>query len=102
MPYITDAERNCQRDGGKPLRNLGEQVGNAISGDGDLQYVIAVVIQTLMEKKGLRYAHCRNIMGDLIGAIGEFKRCVVDPYEAQKAEENGPVYDLQKMRRKGY
>lgn len=102
MPYIEPDQREWSREGGKSLKDTATLLGKQISNGGDLQYALAQTIQTYMEKTGLRYAHCEDIMGALTGAIREFQRCVVDPYEAQKADDNGPVYDLNRMTRKGY
>ena len=111
MPYINQVRRNelldlhvGNADGAISRHDLGMAIGEAMENGGDFQYMVAVALQTFMENNGLRYEkQCEAIMGALTGALGEFQRCVVDVYEAEKAEENGPVYDLSRIPgRKGY
>ena len=103
MPYITEERRNemVELPSFTPFkssrRNLGVAMGEAMENGGDLQYMLAEVIQRYLERKGLRYARCEEVMGALDGASKEFYRKVVAPYEETKIRENGLVYDLTRM-----
>lgn len=81
---------------------IGKMMGVAMRNGGDLQYMLAVAIQVYIEKNGLRYQNCQDIMGALTGANAEFIRCIVSPYEEQKIADNGPVYNLAALTSKGY
>ena len=87
MPYILKEDR-------KGRKAVGLALGKVMRNGGDLQYMLAVAIQTYLEKTGLRYGNCEDIMGALTGANAEFIRCIVAPYEKQKALENGGVYSV--------
>ncbi len=93
MPYITEKDRPrvCYVDytNSIPMLKINlEQIYTA----GEMQYAIAEIIKSYIERKGLNYQHCNDIMGALIGAQMEFYRKVVGPYESKKEEQNGPVY----------
>jgi len=86
MPYIAEAGRSKLTYSPSPI--------NA----GEMQYVIAKMIQKYLERKAeengeVRYQDMNDIMGALAGAQMEFYREVVVPYEDKKIEENGFVYD---------
>jgi hypothetical protein len=49
------------------------------------------MIKSYIERKGLNYQHCNDIMGALAGAQMEFYRKVVEPYEEEKEKINGPI-----------
>ena len=110
MPYIPPEDRtDCVGDNhegdiyiGMSRESIGELVGDAMRNGGDLQYILAVAVQRHLENTGLRYQYCQDIMGALTGAQAEFYRCVVGPYEDAKIEENGAVYDLQKLENTSY
>ena len=98
MPYIKPQDRTTPIEEGLMAReDIGVAMGNGMRNCGDLQYMIAVAIQTYLENTGLQYAHCEDIMGALSGAKAEFIRCIVNPYEQEKLEQNGGVYDSTKM-----
>lgn len=58
---------------------------------GELQYAMAVMFKSYIERKGLNYQHCNDVMGALAGAQMEFNRQVVAPYEIKKEKLNGPI-----------
>lgn len=62
-----------------------------IKNAGEVQYAIAVIIKSYIERKGLKYQHCNDILGALAGAQMEFYRRTVVPYEDEKIKENGDV-----------
>ena len=81
MPYIKQHERS-------------KFIIPAVSSGGELQYMIAAMIQAHLERKEeVRYKDLEEILGALAGAQHEFYREVVAPYEDEKMEENGGVYD---------
>ena len=106
MPYIPQKDRTealkTRRVSSISKEEIGVTMGEAMRNGGDLQYMLAVAIQVYLEKKGLRYQNCQDIMGALTGANAEFIRCVVSPYEDQKIAENGAVYSLENLTSKGY
>ena len=102
MPYISEKDRSevlfflsPQYPDKAVLINreyLGELVGDACRNGGDLQYILAVALDQYLQKHGLRYQQLQDIMGALSGALAEFQRVVVNPYEQIKIHENGKVY----------
>lgn len=88
MPYI----KQCDRD--NIVDDTGYRVtieSNKITNAGELQYAIAVMIKSYLERKGLNYQNCNDIMGALAGAQMEFYRRTVAPYEDLKIKENGDI-----------
>ena len=63
---------------------------------GEMQYAIAVIIKSFIERKCLNYQNCNDVMGALVGAQQEFYRRVVAPYEEEKIKENGDVTPFSK------
>jgi hypothetical protein len=60
---------------------------------GELQYLIAEMIQGYITDKGpYNYQTLNDVMGALAGAQMEFYRKVVAPYENKKEILNGSVY----------
>ena len=59
---------------------------------GEVQWLIAELVNAYIENKGLNYQHCQDMLGALSGAHAEFYREVVAPYEDLKKKENGRVY----------
>ena len=80
MPYIPKEDRVTARI-----------LVNAVEDGAELQYVIARMIQRMIGDD-YRYKDLEMVMGALTGALREFQRCVVDPYEQKKLEENGGIY----------
>jgi len=50
------------------------------------------MFKSYIERKGLNYQNCNDIMGALAGAQMEFYREVVSKYEDKKIKQNGGVY----------
>ena len=91
MPYINKEDR-------EPINSSS---GSFVPRDGaELQYAIARLINLhyhyveATSVFGIRYRHMESIMGALSGATIEHYRCVVAPYEDDKIEENGGVYNV--------
>lgn len=97
MPYIKKSDRGkiCDymdiSDNGAIF--IGEKIirYKKISTAGELQYAMAVMFKSYMERKGLSYQNCNDIMGALAGAQQEFYRRTVVPYEDKKIEDNGDI-----------
>lgn len=60
---------------------------------GELNYAITMLVIEYLQREGLSYKTCNDIVGAMESAKMEFYRRVVSPYENQKAFENGDVYD---------
>jgi len=89
MPYIRQSDRYhivVKEKPNYPKINIDE-----VKSAGDIQYAIAYMLKNYMERKGLNYQNCNDVMGALAGAQMEFYRKVVAPYEDLKIEENGDV-----------
>lgn len=92
MPYIKDNRRNKIYINSHGFGNdaiLFENIQNA----GELQYAMAVMINSYLQRNSLNYQLLNDVMGALSGADAEFYRKVVVPYEEAKEKENGPVYN---------
>lgn len=60
---------------------------------GELNYQITKLIDSFIMRKGLNYATLNSMVGVLECAKLELYRRVAAPYEDEKCEENGDVYD---------
>lgn len=84
MPYIN--------------KNAREKFDNDFSGDqadnaGELNYMFTTLILEYIKKHGLNYQRINDVIGALEGAKLEFYRRTATPYEEEKIEENGDVYE---------
>lgn len=84
MPYIKQDRRKFL---GNPHR-----VNDRPQDGGELNYCITLMIERYIEDHGLKYQNISDVIGALEGAKAEFQRVIVNPYEAEKISENGPVY----------
>lgn len=87
MPYIKQEDR-------EPLKPHIENLGNAIDSEGELNYVISMLLHAYMRKKGIRYGNMNAVVGVLECAKMEFYRQVAAAYEDAKIFENGNIDDL--------
>lgn len=92
MPYIKQEKRDVLEtaitavvDG---LRQL-ESDDDQNNFEGNFNYVISSIIARCYN---ISYRSINDVQGVLKCVGDEYKRKVVDPYEAQKEFENGPVY----------
>ena len=85
MPYIKKSDRHkiCND---KIFIDM-----DVINTAGEIQYAIAEILKNYMNRKGLNYQNCNDVMGALAGAQMEFYRRTVAPYEDKKIKENGDV-----------
>ncbi len=81
MPYIESGLRRAIDSGRMEPRAVGE-----------LTYAMTKLALAYVEKKGLNFATCADVMAALHATDKEFYRRVVAPYEDTKIEENGDVY----------
>lgn len=96
MPYVHPHNRAVMNSSLNELNNM-------IQNTGDIQYAIAVMVQDYLATRGVvNYKELEAVMGALSGALHEFQRQVVDPYEDSKIEENGGVYNSTMYKTKGY
>lgn len=84
MPYIKPDNRHVFES---HIQNLATDAENA----GDLNYIITKMIHLYLQKKGLRYANCNEVMGALECCKLELYRKLIGPYEDEKVVENGGV-----------
>ena len=60
---------------------------------GVLNFQLTQVVLAYLKKNGLSYDTCNDIVGALDNCKDEFRRLVQHPYEDQKREANGDVYE---------
>jgi len=89
MPYIPQDERGDLDELARALTT------NLMSGNfrGKLNYFISSVAQGLIEANGVSYSFINDFIGVLECCKLELYRRVASPYEDQKIEENGDVYN---------
>lgn len=81
MPYITTKEKEALDNGGP-------------TSPGQLNFIFTKMIQFYLARKGMSYSSFNDVIGALEACKLEFYRRVVSPYEDNKKNENGDVYDL--------
>lgn len=91
MPYITQQQRidihnDLLHD---ELGGLNWTPENA----GELNFLVSTFIVNYIKTKGLKYAVVNEMIGALECAKLELNRVIIGPYEDEKIQENGPVYD---------
>lgn len=87
MPYIKSEEREKYQD-------LVEKLSDLIESDGELNYVITLLMHKQIYKRGLKYQNLNNLIGALECAKLELYRKVIGGYEDQKILINGPITGL--------
>jgi hypothetical protein len=87
MPYIKKEDR-------LKFNNKVIEISNLITCDGDLNYIISLLLHKQLEKRGVCYQNMNNLIGSIECAKNEFLRTVVAPYEDKKRNENGSVSEL--------
>jgi hypothetical protein len=86
MPYIKRDRRDVINAQDMKILSYDD-----IDSAGEIQYAIAVILKSYMERKDLTYQNCNDVVGALAGAQMEYYRKVVGPYESEKELENGSV-----------
>lgn len=85
MPYIVENAREQLDDGGLP------------NSAGELNYVISSIIDEYLSEYGKNYTNINEVIGVLECAKLELYRRVAAPYEDEKIDQNGDVYDVIKI-----
>ena len=85
MPYIVENAREQLDDGGLP------------NSAGELNYVISSIIDEYLSEYGKNYTNINEVIGVLECAKLELYRRVGAPYEDEKIDQNGDVYDVIKI-----
>lgn len=88
MPYIS---KNTRRYLDPLLEPLYRAVDSCEIGD--LNYMVTKLAIRYVQSRGIRYASLNEAVGALDSAKAEFQRRMVSPYEDQKREQNGDVYN---------
>lgn len=65
---------------------------NTSATPGVLEYLFTRIAIQYLEAKGISHDHLNDVVGSFEGALAEFQRRVVAPYEDKKIVENGDVY----------
>ncbi len=60
---------------------------------GELNFMITQLFIWYLNCKGINYAHLNDCVGAANCAVAELTRKVIRPYEINKCNENGDVYD---------
>ena len=89
MPYIPPEERESLDD------LISALITELRNGDfrGRLNYVISSILAGLIEANGVSYRLINDSIGVLECAKQELYRRVAIPYENEKIQDNGDVYD---------
>ena len=85
MPYISTEDRNDLDNGAMPETA------------GELNYMISALLDDYLVGKGKNYANINEVIGMLECAKLELYRRVAAPYEDEKIDQNGDVYDVVKI-----
>jgi hypothetical protein len=85
MPYITCEARNEIDNGAMPETA------------GELNYMISSLLDEYLTENGRNYANINEVIGVLECAKLEIYRRVAAPYEDEKIDQNGDVFDVIKM-----
>lgn len=70
--------------------------GNA----GELNYVFSLLAGDYVRRKGLKYNVLAEVQAALHGALAEFDRRIVGPYEDTKIQENGDIAPYSELEEK--
>lgn len=86
MPYIDNHLGRRQEIQDTVFLSLDEK--------GELNFLICDIVQTYLASRQHRPNY--NMLSDVAGVLAdvqhEFRRCVMDPYEEKKRQENGDVW----------
>lgn len=88
MPYIIRKRKGAIfEDGFDGLLDTTE-----VESAGELNYAITALIRVYLIQNVLSYQTINDVKGALQGALSEFDRRIVAPYEDKKKKANGDVY----------
>ena len=94
MPYIPQSDRTSldYHANALTIRLLTEE-----NCEGSLNYLISTIMNGLLHEK-VSYGKVNKLIGVLECAKLELYRRIASPYEDEKCETNGEVYDLKRPR----
>ena len=92
MPYIKPSQRE---DVEEKLNATG--LNYVPKNAGELNYLISTLVDDFMLEQGKSYSVMNEIVGALECAKLEMYRRICAPYEDEKIEANGDVYDVIKI-----
>lgn len=84
MPYIDQKRR----------KELMTGAGASLESSGELNYMISLLINSILKRVGVSYYNINALIGALECAKLELYRRVAAPYEDTKREQNGDVYTV--------
>lgn len=84
MPYIKQEDRES-------IEPFIKMLLMGTYSDGELNYIITKLLLSQLEKRGLNYQNCNNLMGVLTCCQLEMYRQLIGPYEDTKINSNGDV-----------
>lgn len=88
MPYLVEQEKEY-------FKELVDQIKrHAITKPGDLNYLIAELINQTCKDKSVNYTLFNGIIGALECNKQEVYRKIIAPYEDRKESENGKVWNI--------
>lgn len=87
MPYVAKADR------------VGLELSHHATTPGELNYLLSITVLDYLERQGLSYTSCNDIIGAFESAKREFQHRVVDPFEASKMRSNGDLEQYDHWRR---
>lgn len=90
MPYIKEESRAILD---YAIMELAARVNQGDGFAGKLNYAISKLFNYTLKDKGLNYANINEMVGALECIKLELYRRVASPYEDEKIELNGDVYD---------
>ena len=88
MPYIKQEDRErIVKANGRLVNTDGPQ------NSGELNFAITFLCDRYIKNRGLSYQAINDCLGAMAGASAELYRRLAVPYEDQKIEQNGDVYN---------
>jgi hypothetical protein len=90
MPYINPQDREIY----EPIIGvLMNDLSNSPNWKGDLNFIISTILNDMLNAYGTSYSILNDMVGVLECAKLELYRRVAAPYEDEKIESNGDVYE---------
>ena len=90
MPYIKPEDREIYEPMIDVLMN---ELRYAENWKGDLNFIVSTILNDLLTAYGTSYSMLNDMVGVLECAKLELYRRMAAPYEDEKIEENGDVYE---------
>lgn len=100
MPYIPQERRDAIHEELVNDDTINSGLWWTPQNAGDLNFVVTCFIDNFLQENGVRYANINEMIGALECAKLELYRLIAVPYEDEKMEENGDVYQCMKSKNK--